>query len=1017
MGSASCKNPKSSEQNQKKDDIKNITIGVFGLDNAGKTSTVKAIEGAPTKNVEPTMSSDTSTVPFPGATKGNNKSQERIKIIDVSGSQKFRERSWSEFYDQIHGFIFVIDASERKRIIENKHTLEDLLDNEKLKNKPILILANKQDRKGAIDDEDVLKEKLEIEKLKAKHKINFCTALPIDKNKADEHIRDGFSWLIKEIDTNYTELNSRVKNTKKSTPPKPTERKPQRNPRSSVSNSDDEVVYAGGRTKSPALNPKHRDFRSSNDLSKLPAVALNKPKTKTSGYDTYSEGENDDYNKKRLGSRPNISSSPPPESDRNRPLNVTSLASTSGFNKKKKVIGASNTSNIDQLIKKPSTNEPKSFRSSYEPFPEEAPWSSSMIKTTKHDENMPPKPYSKLPLTGDPMKRNLSPLVHDTKPYSKSPISKNDFGSDDDDLYKKEKPKPSYPPINRFKDNDNLKYPSSTVSRPTSGRFNANRDDDDVKLDNTLRRSNFTTPTKDPYKPYDNSDDEKSYTKKTPYKPTKTFDPDEDLRSNDKNKPYQSSLDRFKPNNDYYGTTSKPLPSSTTTGLRSRYDEDKFSSPINPVNRSRFGNDDYSSPLSKPKVRTTSDDDDDRPSSTSKFNTQSKYDNNYKSQSKPIVSSKYDDDDDDLPSSTTKLGTTSKYGYDNTMSSKPTTRLKQDDYDRPSSPARLATRSKYDDDNRSVSPMTSASRSKYGDENRFSPSVKPITRSKFSDDDDDLPKYPTKVPPKSKFDDDDDDRPKLSSKVPPSRSKYGDDDDDLPKYPTKVPPRSKYEDDDDRPKLSSKVPLSRSKYSDDDDLPKYPTKVPSRSKFDDDDDLPRNTSKPPSRSKYEDDDDDRPKLSSKVPPSRSKYSDDDDLPKYPTKVSSRSKYEDDDDDRPKLSSKVPSRSKFDDDDDLPRNSSKAPTRSKYEDDDDDDRPKLSSKVPSRSKFDDDDDLPKYSSKAPSSSKFEDDDYNNGGSARSRFANNTSDSSRNGTNNTRIGSAATNRFRTNANSDY
>ena len=53
--------------------------------------------------------------------------------------KKFRQKSWTQFYDEIHGLIFVIDASKKKRWNENQETLEDLIDNEKLKNKPILM--------------------------------------------------------------------------------------------------------------------------------------------------------------------------------------------------------------------------------------------------------------------------------------------------------------------------------------------------------------------------------------------------------------------------------------------------------------------------------------------------------------------------------------------------------------------------------------------------------------------------------------------------------------------------------------------------------------------------------------------------------------------------------------------------------------------------------------------------------------------------------------------------------------
>jgi GTPase SAR1 family protein len=89
------------------------------------------------------MSSNTIIVTNPLNEKNDRfnktKNQQSIKIIDVSGTRKFRQKSWSQYYDQIHGLIYVIDASERDRLNENQEILEDLLVNEKLKNKPILM--------------------------------------------------------------------------------------------------------------------------------------------------------------------------------------------------------------------------------------------------------------------------------------------------------------------------------------------------------------------------------------------------------------------------------------------------------------------------------------------------------------------------------------------------------------------------------------------------------------------------------------------------------------------------------------------------------------------------------------------------------------------------------------------------------------------------------------------------------------------------------------------------------------
>lgn len=79
--------------------------------------------------------------PFPGKNDRNNKNKtpQQVKIIDVSGDKRFRPQSWTQYYDQIHGFIYVVDASEKIRWKENRETLEDLLEHEKLRDKPVLM--------------------------------------------------------------------------------------------------------------------------------------------------------------------------------------------------------------------------------------------------------------------------------------------------------------------------------------------------------------------------------------------------------------------------------------------------------------------------------------------------------------------------------------------------------------------------------------------------------------------------------------------------------------------------------------------------------------------------------------------------------------------------------------------------------------------------------------------------------------------------------------------------------------
>ncbi|CAF2396261.1 unnamed protein product [Rotaria sp. Silwood2] len=1054
-----------------------ITIGVFGLDNAGKTSTVKAIEGSRTKTVVPTVNTNTSMVPYPTTTKRDEKSQERIKIIDVSGARKFREESWSDYYDEIHGLIFVIDASEKKRMRENKNTLDDLLYNDKLRNKPILILVNKQDVKGALDDEDEIKEKLEIEELKIKHKIGFCTAIP-NKDKGEDSIRAGFAWLIKTIEDNYTDINSRIINAKNSRQPKPIERK---NQKFDESDSDNAVVYHKKRSLSPPLNKFNTDYRSITNSTRLPALDLNKTKPKTSGRETYSEDDDDDddVNNIRSRLRPVVSPINSDNTTRNRSLNQLNTSTTNTLNKKKKLTGPPS-SNKNTLIKKSNDNEPKSYRAPYEPFPEEVPFSSSTKKTTPTDDIMS-KTFTKSSITNDPTKRHMSPLVHDTKSYNSSSISKGVNYSDDDDDDKK------------YLSSLSKNKPFSTSKKPTSGVYGADDDDDDDKINNKMNRRPFgttptttttTTSTTKKFQKHDD-DDENDYSKKTTLKTSKNFDSDDDdddKKKND-NKTYQGPLDRYNLNNDYRRITSKPPASPSITTNRTKNNEDDFPSTSlsKPLNRSKFNNDNYLSTLSKPTSRSITEDDNDRPLTTSKSNIYSKYNDdddnfNQRQKNKSTIPSKnrFEDDDDDkkYPSSlstnkslaTSKKPTSGIYGADddddddkinNKMNRRPfgttpttttTSTAKKfqkhddddddDENDYPKKPT-LKTSKNFDSDddddyNKKKDTKTyqsSPDRLNLNNDYRritSKPPVSPsITTKQIKNGNDDFPSLTSKYGTRSKYDND---YSTSSVSKPTTHVKNNDDDDDD-------------DDDDYKSKSKPKVP---SKYNNDDGLPSSSSRYGTRSKYDNDYSTSTST-KPTTHSKYSDDD--NPSSLSKTM-TKSKYGHDDRSPSPPrstslskkpddkvplssSKLTARSKYEDDDDDdddRPSYPPKTSTRSKYDDD-----NKSGSPviskSRSKFEDDeypsslskavpnskyDDDDRPTNSPRLTSRSKVLDDD-FPSSSSKKNNYSSH-DDDFSGRGGVRPRFGYDDFDSSKAGFNSARAGSASANRFRPSTNFD-
>lgn len=199
MGGTSCKGPAS--------DGKPITIAILGLDNAGKTTTARALERETVDGVTPTIGYSKSEI---------DHGKEKIHLIDLGGGKNFRD-AWRHYYDDAYGFVYVIDSSEPERMVENREVLKKLLQEEKVKGKPILILANKQDKEDALEKNKIL-EDLRIQRLVNDSQsvclVKSCSATSIrgkGKNmKIDEEIRHGFNWLIKTIYENRDSLSKRV---------------------------------------------------------------------------------------------------------------------------------------------------------------------------------------------------------------------------------------------------------------------------------------------------------------------------------------------------------------------------------------------------------------------------------------------------------------------------------------------------------------------------------------------------------------------------------------------------------------------------------------------------------------------------------------------------------------------------------------------------------------------------------------------------------------------------------------
>ena len=160
-----------------------LRILMVGLDNAGKTTIVKRINGEDFSSVSPTLGFNIKTLMYGGYA---------FNIWDVGGQKTLRSY-WRNYYETTDGLIWVVDSADHRRLEDCKKELHALLSEEKLVGATLLILANKQDIPGALSTEQIAKV-LDLTRMQSRHwHIKACSAV------TGEGLLQGMDWCAKDI--------------------------------------------------------------------------------------------------------------------------------------------------------------------------------------------------------------------------------------------------------------------------------------------------------------------------------------------------------------------------------------------------------------------------------------------------------------------------------------------------------------------------------------------------------------------------------------------------------------------------------------------------------------------------------------------------------------------------------------------------------------------------------------------------------------------------------------------------
>ncbi|KAF9242946.1 GTP-binding protein [Melanogaster broomeanus] len=162
---------------------KEMRILFLGLDNAGKTTILKKINGESISSISPTLGFNIKTFIHRNYT---------LNIWDVGGQRTLRPY-WRNYFEQTDGIVWVVDSGDRMRIQDCKEELHNLLLEDRLSGASLLVFANKQDIQGSMTDKEI-SELLDLPGIKSHHwKIWPSSAV------TGQNLVAGLDWIVEDV--------------------------------------------------------------------------------------------------------------------------------------------------------------------------------------------------------------------------------------------------------------------------------------------------------------------------------------------------------------------------------------------------------------------------------------------------------------------------------------------------------------------------------------------------------------------------------------------------------------------------------------------------------------------------------------------------------------------------------------------------------------------------------------------------------------------------------------------------
>lgn len=162
-------------------------ILVIGLDNSGKTTILNQLKSEDYRSMDivPTIGFNVEKLQTKHLT---------ITAFDMSGQGRYRTL-WEQYYRDCQGIIFVVDSSDKIRMVVARDELESMVKHTDLKNKrvPILFFANKMDLRDAVSSVKV-SSLMGLEEIHDKP-WHICAS----NGLTGEGLHEGIEWLTEQL--------------------------------------------------------------------------------------------------------------------------------------------------------------------------------------------------------------------------------------------------------------------------------------------------------------------------------------------------------------------------------------------------------------------------------------------------------------------------------------------------------------------------------------------------------------------------------------------------------------------------------------------------------------------------------------------------------------------------------------------------------------------------------------------------------------------------------------------------